>query len=627
MSLRIVTENTSTEVAARSDIPLTELSKSAGIALDTRCGEKGACTGCLVTLQDGAYRVGDKSILVNTDAPRETLACQTVLTSDAGSIQIPNASVIGSSIICVDDFLITPLAASPHLRKVTCTLPAPTLEAPLSDWDRILQELDSRHHIANPDVSIDLLRTLPDVLTTEEQQITVTLAVHDEQHSVIRVEADDTTDQLYSAAVDIGTTTVVVLILDLIHSVVVGRTASYNRQMTLADDVASRISLCSDRIAVDQLQHLIIQDTINPLIDSACHSAGITPGDIDQIMFSGNTVMTHLSLGLNPTNIGAIPFHPVLHQSIPCNATQTGLRINPNGVVNWTPSMHGYIGGDVTADIYTANLLERPGCNLLLDIGTNCEIVLCENATLTACATPAGPAFEGGGILCGCRAADGAIDRIAFSEDGDISWTTIHDMPPVGICGSGIIDFVAGALRTGLINTSGRYDMARLRALEREITIPHNGHPVTACLIVPESKDNSALLITEADIAAILQAKSAVYAGIQTLLAYRGHDFPDINHLILSGGFARFLNLDHAITIGLLPNIPLTRYEVIGNGSLAGAMRALTDEAAPQIFRQIVSSPHIIELNTIPEFEGRYIDALFLPEHIQSSVIDHAFSV
>jgi len=418
-----------------------------------------------------------------------------------------------------------------------------------------------------------------------------------------------------AAAVDIGTTTVALVLLDPVTGHILARASQYNQQIRKADDVASRISFCRTEKEVRMMRDLVIKKTINPLLAEACTTAGVKAERVQQLAAAGNTVMEHLFLGLPVESIGRLPFNAVRHIHPPCEAGTLGLAMAPRGRVVVVPSVAGYIGGDITADIHAAHLLARGGESVLVDIGTNSEIVYAFEGSLLACATAAGPAFEGAGLLHGRRAAPGAIEHVRCDANLDFQCDVIGGGKADGICGSGIIDFLAAGFRRGLINTHGRYDIEWLKRCGRYAHSRIARGRSHACVLVPAavSATGHAIVITERDIEQALKAKAATYAGLKTLLTLQGRSVCDIPRFVLAGGFARHIDIANAIALGLLPDLPLARFEILGNGSLAGAYLALTDATALPAMEKLSHLPKVIELNLTDDFEDNFIDALLIP--------------
>ena len=415
----------------------------------------------------------------------------------------------------------------------------------------------------------------------------------------------------YGLAVDIGTTTVVAALLDLSTGKTIHRESLYNQQILKADDVISRISLCNEKEGLDELQSLVVEHTLNPLLRKLSRKAKISRDEIIHVALSGNTVMMHLFFGLSPLPIGTVPFTPP-SRTFEMPAKDLGLCIHPEAVVEAIPAISGYVGGDIVSDLLVSNLPDRKGLAVLIDIGTNGEMVASLDGKMTACATAAGPAFEGAGLLHGMRAAARAIDTIEYNEQLDFKYTVIGDDPyPLGLCGSAIIDFIAEGFRCGLINFMGRYDIDLLKKQNRH-TLVGDMH---ACILVPaeQSASGEAIIITEFDLAEILKAKAAVYAGLKTLLIELGKTVSEIDQLVLAGGFAKHIRLKNAVAIGLLPDLDLEKYEIIGNGSLAGAALALLNQETQKTALELIDRPQTISLNLTPHFTNLYQEALALP--------------
>jgi len=424
----------------------------------------------------------------------------------------------------------------------------------------------------------------------------------------------DTKEGKLGIAVDIGTTTVAAILVELSSGKILARESAYNRQIELADNIAARIALCAEIENTGKLQKLIIEKTLVPMISRLAEKSDARLDEVSEIVFSGNTVMSHLALGLSPLCIGTIPFEPITKVYSEHAAVAIGLKNSPNAQVRTVPSVAGYVGGDIVSDLYISEL-SADRFELLVDIGTNGEIVLNDHGKWMATATAAGPAFEGAGLLHGTRAATGVIDRIECLENDSIKLHVIGEQPATGICGSAAVDFIASALKTGLLNSMGRFDLDRLKAAGRFAELECHGMTVNACILVPfeESGLDEAIFITEFDISQILKAKAAIYAGIRTLLDRAGRNVGDVERLILAGGFAAHLRISNAIMIGLLPELPLPTFDVVGNGSLAGAYAALGVSNVWNALQLISEKPDTCHLAETNEFNDRFVDALALP--------------
>ena len=414
-------------------------------------------------------------------------------------------------------------------------------------------------------------------------------------------------------AVDIGTTTVATALVDLSNGTILGHAAMYNQQVFRAADVASRIAFCSDAAAVTTLQRLLIDQTINALINEYAAAGLATPERIVRVVMAGNTTMMHLAAGLSPLGMGSVPFTPKALVFPPLPARRLGLAVNEQAEAILLPSSAAYIGADVICDLFVARLEQGPLPALLVDIGTNGEIVLATETGLFACATAAGPAFEGAGLSHGCRAEDGAIDHLRIGPDLDFRLDVIGGGAPCGLCGSAVIDFLAAGRRCGLLNACGRLDCRKLEQSGRLAQTRNHRGMVNACILSERSATGpNPITISEEDIEQALKAKAAIQAGIHVLLEQCAIQPSALARLVIAGGFGHYLNLKNAAAIGLLPAIHPARIEVIGNGSLAGAIASLLDESLLPQFENIARRPSIVELNRIPSFQDHFIESLLL---------------
>lgn len=594
-----------------------ELVFDAGFALHTACGGKGVCGRCRVFLGEGDYETHNgRRFRVGDGEERPALGCRIYPVGPTVHIRVPEESLIEQRAQIHEDFALPPGLLRPSVTRVCVRPAAATLDRPSDDLARLREALRAAAADAPIACPLDLLRGLPDALARGKGEVTVTLGPSEWGLAIAAIEPGDTTGEPWVAiAADIGTTTVVCALLDLREGTILARASRYNQQIRKADDVASRISYCRGPEELKLMRRLVVEETINPLIHEVCEEAGTSPSRIPRMAVAGNTVMMHLLLGLSPVGIGAIPFAPVVRDPPPTPASAIGLDVGPGALLDIVPSISGYVGGDITADLHAARLLDAEGPALLVDIGTNGEMALWDGGRLRVCATAAGPAFEGAGVRHGVRAAAGAIERFRWTDALDAEIKVIGPRSPTGLCGSALIDFVAESFRIGLLDEVGRFDVARLRAAGRYIAARDRGGEHHACVVVSdaESGGEGPIIVTEADVAELLKAKAAVYAGLTTLLEVCGRRPGDLRELVLAGGFARHIHLRNAARIGLLPDLPVERIRVIGNGALAGAILALSDPSAAEGFRRIVERAETVELNLIPGFAGHFADAMMLP--------------
>ncbi|MCF7838903.1 MAG: ASKHA domain-containing protein [Candidatus Marinimicrobia bacterium] len=597
--------------AARAE-PLTVAAETAGFPLDARCGGQGVCGRCRVELGPGEYEVDGKRICVPAGPRQEALAFRTWVASDQAVVFLPAGSQIEEEGHIVTDFVLSEQPPDPRITRHAATVPPPARHPPHCDVKRLGDVLPA----PRPDATLEALRQLPAAFDDGGGPVQAVIARSADGARLLDVRPAAAAFSPLGLAVDVGTTTVVALLVELETGLILGRASRYNQQIRCAGDVASRITYASDPERLKTLQRLIVQDTLNPLIRAVTRHADRDPRDILHVAVAGNTVMMHLLLGVDPHSIGRVPFEPVFTAVPLWPAAALGLRVHPEAELECAPACSAYVGGDLTADLDICNLAARQGPTLLVDIGTNGEMILQHNGALYGCATAAGPAFEGAGISCGTRAAVGAVDHLQVSPDLEMDLHVLGDGRPTGLCGTALIDFLAAANAVGLLNACGRFDLDRLRTAGRYRTVEAEGRTLHACLLAPaaETAGGRDLLLSEADVAQLLKAKAALLAGAQTLLDVRGLEAAELKCLVLAGGFARYLDPRHAMAMGLLPRVPLERIEIIGNGSLAGAYRLLTDASAGPRLLHLARLPEIIELNHTPTFEDRFIDALQLPD-------------
>ena len=408
-----------------------------------------------------------------------------------------------------------------------------------------------------------------------------------------------------AAVMDIGTTTIAIAITDAASGKIIGSTSDYNKQFKYGDNVVSRISFSTEHEGnLELLRRTLIDENINPMLTGICFAHDLDINDIKVLSVAGNTVMTHILWGLSPAGMGAIPFEPETKIFPELSAAELGITSAPNAVVKAVPAISGFIGGDISAGIITSRMAEANHYALLVDVGTNCETVLLRNGQFYACAAAAGPAFEGAGVACGSRGEQGAIESIKINPGLTIDFGIIGGGIPHGICGSGMIDFVAEARVHGLLNEFGRFDIELLKKSGKYIKLENN---ITACKLTDD------IYMSEKDIESILKAKAAIFAGMKSLTNLEGCELKDFDVIYLAGGFAGYINIGNAIKIGMLPDIPIEKYRKIGNSSLAGAALHILNKNAGGEYVKLISSVKDIILNTVPEFEMNYIDALILP--------------
>jgi len=605
--IRLLDDAGGQNIEIRGEGSLADHLRANGLPLNTRCGQRGVCKGCTVEVVEGPDQ------LVHS----EVRACQLHGPFDGLAIRIPHASHMESGIRIDDNFNGTDPVLDPPLRRLLVSV-APPESGTGGDFLQRLRsairvQLEAKSALAIPPGIVGNLSRV----VARQHDLQVIIAMDSPgSWRVVRISPAAEEFSILGVAVDIGTTTVVAMLTDLESGEVLARASRLNAQIRTADDVASRIVAAAQPEGIERLRSLVLHETLKPVLADLCHRGGCEARDVVAVALAGNTVMTHLALRLDPASLGQAPFTAVSLEPPALSEHEMQLGIAPDAIVFIVPSVAAYVGGDIVADLFASSALARRGPVLLVDIGTNGEIVLIRDGRMVACATAAGPAFEGAGLLHGCRATDGAIEHVHLEAGGTLKLETIGNKRAVGLCGSGAVDALACAAEAGFINELGRFNKPLIeeRFLLRR-TQSHGGLTF-GLLLCPARKSAtfSDILLTEHDIAELLKAKAAIAAGISALLAAEGLAPHDLECVLLAGGFARHMDIPSAIAIGLLPDIPLDRYEIVGNGSLAGAWHCLLDRSALPACREIARMPRVLELNLIPEFEDAFIDNLKLPD-------------
>ncbi|MEI7954076.1 MAG: ASKHA domain-containing protein [Verrucomicrobiota bacterium] len=419
-------------------------------------------------------------------------------------------------------------------------------------------------------------------------------------------------------AVDIGTTTVVVLLVDLASGVILSRAGGFNAQIRFGDNVLTRIGAGSSPTVRLAMRRALVEETLGPLMHKACERAGREPSRLAGGVLAGNTTMLHILADEDPTSLGVAPFTARFLEGRLLDAADIGLAecgFDLAMPLQLLPGLAAYVGADITAGVHATGMTYDATPSLLVDMGTNGEVVLCVDGRLVGCATAAGPAFEGSGLSSGTRAQNGAIETVRLGmAPFAVEIGAIGGQPAAanaGICGSAYVDFLASGRACGLLQANGRFD--RNRWLE----IPDEYRVETAdglAFRLAGDPGGDGPRISEIDIAHLLQAKAAIGAGIDTLLDVTGISARDIGHVYLAGGFGMHIDVANAIGMGLLPGFCTEQVKVVGNTSLAGALLALLDRGALEAMESLRGRIEVIELNLEETFEDRYIDHLSLPE-------------
>ena len=588
----------------------------AGLPLRSSCGGKGTCGDCLVRIIGGEYKTRPSAVLPEgLSSQGYNLACQTEVRGDL-RVELPRFEEL--LLPRAPDLTLFPLKkrkisgvfeVNPGIRKVPLTIPAATLNDNSSDLKRFEAELKNKEGIEKAGCEYSVLRKLARVVREKEGKVTAILMRSGESWTIIDLEAGWPERRVCGLACDVGTTTVSCFLVDCESGKILAAASGFNRQIKCGEDIISRINYAQKPDRLQELQELVIA-TINTLIKKALESAGLRSEDVYLASLSGNTTMTHLLLGLEPRYIREEPYTPTLSQAPVMLARDLGLSMNPEGRAFFAPAVGSYVGGDITAGLLATPVLRSSQkISLFIDAGTNGELVVGNKDWLVTCACSAGPAFEGSGTKCGLPAVAGAIEKIRFQDDGELSYEVIGGGAPKGLCGSGLVDLLAGLFVHGYINRQGKFNEqksgARLWRSGRDI-----GFLVEEAGKSYWGKD---IVITERDIASLIRTKGAIFSACALLLRNIGSNFEAIDSIFIAGSFGSRLDVESAVRIGLLPDVPRAKFHYLGNTSLWGASLLLLSEKNRKLVRAIARKMTYIELNAEPGYMNEYTGSLFLP--------------
>ncbi len=633
------------KVEAEDGANLLQVAMSAGVHINAICGGEGVCGKCRVILEEGDLESPRSSLLSEEDyRSGYRQACQSLVRSDV-TVRVPvesqleakalnrprpgrNAARVAKE-IGVEQLKAENIFNPPFVKRVLKVEP-PTAEDNISDLSRIINALRIEQDIHNLSVDFTVIKTLPDVIREKNFETTVTLAyrpsfISEPESARIRltnIQSGDHAGTNYALAVDVGTTTVFGQLIDLITGEVLDTYGDFNRQLNYGEDVITRINYASKPGGLEKMQELIIS-TINSIIETICKRKKIDSQEISVATMAGNTTMTQLLLGVNPKYIRLAPYVPTANFFPPVPASELGLALGDHVRVHVFPSVASYVGGDIVSGIIACGMYKDERLTLYIDLGTNGEIVVGNKDWMACAACSAGPAFEGGGIKFGMRAISGAI------EDFSINPTTLEPMiltvgmkRPKGICGSGLINTVAGLFEMGVLDANGKYN--RDVKTDRLRSGPDGYEYVLSW--ADENELGQDIVLTEVDIDNFIRAKGAMYAGYLTLLEAVGLSITDLERVIIAGGFGRYINLEKAIMVGLLPEMDFDKFSFIGNGSLLGAKLNSLSNHLRLVVRSVVNQITNFELSEVPDFMQHYVAAQFIPHTNQNyfpGVMEH----
>ena len=598
----------------------------AGVHINASCGGEGVCAKCRVQVEQGEVAEGLSERLSPEDIEAGyRLACQARIKGDA-TIRVPVESAMDRSMF---DQQVRPRQTAriqqmdfdslkerglfiPPVEKAYLELPPPDAQNNMPDVTRLIEFLKLQSDEHKLELTIPVIRKLPSILREHDFKVTVTLVrpVRDDGKTLItNIQPGDTTDKNYAIALDIGTTTIYAQLIDLRSGESLAEDGDFNGQISYGEDVISRMMFAEKGDGLEKLQQTVV-GTINKVLAKIIARAGVERENISTITMAGNTTMTQLLLAIDPRYLRRAPYVPASTMYPPFRAATIGIDLDEHVIALLYPAISSYVGGDIVAGIMGTGLYREEELTLFLDIGTNAEIVIGNKDWLACTACSAGPAFEGGGIEFGMRAARGAIEDLSLDPATfEPMLLTIGDVRPKGICGSGLIITVAVMFEMGVINNRGKFN----RDLNCDRIRQTNDVWEFVLAYREETQIGRDITISEIDIDNLIRAKGAVYSGCMTLLEEVGFSMDMIERIILAGGFGSYIDLEKAMTIGLLPEIDPERVVFIGNGSLMGArMSSLTNRIRQDVV-EVTKKMTNFELSETPSYMDHYVAAMFIP--------------
>ncbi len=614
------------DAAAEVSVPrgtlLADAARKAGVEISQPCGGQGRCGRCAVKVtKDGVRRRSTLRLSAEDVEAGYALACQTVVEGDT-EVTVPAQEKIAR--LLTTDRTVAQVqvptgysaAADQTIKRFGLTLTPPSMVDQTDDWSRFTAGLRQQAGIELGHISLPLMRQLGAVLREGEWQVTVVLDLAEEAAPRLIAALPGLLPDsapLWGAAVDIGTTTVSLWLVDLLSGEVQVQTAEYNRQISRGEDVISRIIYGSKNDGGQEMRGLVLE-SIGQLLERGCRRAKIDASEVMKMTIVGNSTMMHLLLGIPAASIRLSPFVTAVNQVPPFRAEDVGIGIHPEATVDCIPGIASYVGADITAGVLSSGMDDTESISLFIDIGTNGEIVLGSHDWLVTCACSAGPAFEGAGVMHGMRATRGAIEEVWINGSTyEPSFRVIGGGQPQGVCGSGLLALLAEMFLTGILDKGGNLNSSlptdRVREGEHGLEYVISwGHET-------KNGDGPAndIVITRVDVDNLIRAKASIYAGFTILADSVGFPLEAVDQVLVGGSFGKYINVEKAVQIGLLPDMPWEGFQFLGNTAVKGAYLALLDKHARARISDIASRMTYIELSADNSFFEAFTSALFLP--------------
>ena len=606
---------------------LLEVAQKSNVAIDAPCSGNASCGKCRVKLVEGELD-SKKTRHISDEEYAEgwRLACVSSVTGDV-TVEVPDIASAYQSRMKVADLSSKAevelferikhqvedagLELKNSMRIVSVLMNPPTLDDTMPDNERLSWALEDATGLSIIRIPYSVLKKLPDVLRASNFSVQCVIRVTKKDVFVYDILPADAKVIAGGLIVDIGTTTVSALLVDMLTGEILAKASAGNGQIRYGADVINRIIESAKPGGQKRLQDAIVKETLNPMIRQMCASAGFSGQHIYRMAVAGNTTMEHLLMGINADPLRMEPYIPTFFKTNSLYASDIGIAIHPDAHIIVAPNIGSYVGGDITAGTLVSMIWNRPEMSLLIDLGTNGELVFGNSDFMMSCACSAGPAFEGGDISCGMRATDGAIEACSIDKETmEPSYQVIGEegQKPIGICGSGIIDVIAELFRCGIINPKGKF----VREGKR---IRRDKYGMGSYVLAFEEEADSVrdVEITEVDIDNFIRAKGAIFSAIRTMLSSLDMDVSMIEDVYVAGGIGSGINMKHAVTIGMFPDIPLERFHYIGNSSLSGAYAMLISTQAEKKTYEVARNMTYLELSTVSSYMDEFVAACFLP--------------
>ena len=621
------------ETFANAGDNLLEVARSANVAIDAPCSGNGACGKCRVQLKSGELE--SKKTLHISDEEYQAgwrLSCCSKISADVNVLVPDIASAYKSRMKVADlsskeeiaifenaksDIQLAGIELKNSLEVVDVLMDVPSLDDTMPDNERLTRALRKYLNINRVRIPYVVLKKLPDVLRENNFAVKCVIRATSDDMYVYDIFGKDEDVVIGGLAIDIGTTTVSAVLINMENGEILAKSSAGNGQIRFGADVINRIVESQKPGGQKKLQDAVIKETINPMIHEMCKSAKFPKDHIYRMCVASNTTMNHLFAGINADPLRTEPYIPAFFKTNSLFASDVGVDINKDAHIIMAPNIGSYVGGDITAGTLVSQIWNRPEFSLFIDLGTNGELVFGNSDFMMSCACSAGPAFEGGDISCGMRATDGAIEACTIDKETmEPTYKIVGDpgTKPVGLCGSGIIDVISELYICGIINPKGKF----IREGKR---IKHDKYGMGSYILAFEEEAGSVkdVEITEVDIDNFIRAKGAIFSAIRTMLTSLDFDVSMIDDVYVAGGIGSGINMANAINIGMFPDIPIEKFHYIGNSSLTGAYLMLLSTPAEKKTYELAANMTYMELSTVPIYMDEFVGACFIP-HTDTSM-------